>query len=110
MINPRKCLHFNYVPDDPRFMAAAISFVVDARGCCRGNWDGSDGERLEFLEMFQCADLEAYPEFFDNCEDQGLPVVRGAFVYRERWLRRISRRLRALFGCKDDTPPDWLKD
>lgn len=67
-------LQVNFVPNDPRFMAAAISFVVDARGCGAAELQGDDVDALTFLEEFQNGDLSAYPEFLLYCERQGLPV------------------------------------
>lgn len=76
-------MHLNYVPADPRFTAAAIAFVVNARGCGPDEFSGTADEALEFLEMFELGDLIAYPEFFSYCESQGLPVVRDLYVARE---------------------------
>lgn len=79
-----QAMHFNFVPADPRFMAAAISFVVDGRGCGSDEFHGLPDDAIEFLEMFQCGDVGNYPEFFTFCERQGLPVVRSLFSDAQR--------------------------
>ena len=74
-----KCLHLNYVPDDWRFASAAIDFVVNHRGCGKGQLPGDAVDALTFLENYQHGDLAEWPEFLDFCERQGLPVSRAPF-------------------------------
>lgn len=67
-------LQVNFVPADPRFMAAAIAFATSERGCGEAQLQGDEIDALSFLEAFQEGDLSDWPEFLLYCERQGLPV------------------------------------
>lgn len=71
-----QALRPNFVPGDPRFMAAAIDFVVNHGGCGEAELHGDVVDKLTFLENFQESNLVDWPEFLIFCERQGLPVQR----------------------------------